>query len=162
MLFTCFIICFRPLPPLLLLNLSPLAKNVRSQNDTIILTRLFFLPGKEARGSVGDLNWLTTARPWIGWATATPASTLCTFLLLHAMTTSGLAPVSSAGTSCESYLQARCVCLFTLTCFGPVPAICTVLALYCIGSTVNVLFFCYFLLQNHKLLSALDQLRSLG
>lgn len=69
-------------PPfaLLLLNLSlrPLpCANVRSQNDSIILTRLFFLSGSEARGSVGDLDWLTTALPPVGRATATHATTLC-------------------------------------------------------------------------------------
>lgn len=37
--------------------------SLSSQNDSTILTRLFFLPRKEARGSVGDLGWLTTALP---------------------------------------------------------------------------------------------------
>lgn len=55
----------------------PPCTNVWSQNDSIILTRLFFLPRREARGSVGDLDWLTTALPPVGWGTATHATTLC-------------------------------------------------------------------------------------
>ena len=56
--------------------------SVGSQNDSIILTRMFFPPWeREARGSVGDLDWLTTALPMVGWDPATNATTLLHTLL---------------------------------------------------------------------------------
>lgn len=36
---------------------------------------------REARGSVGDLDWLTTALPPVGWDSATHTTTLCIYCL---------------------------------------------------------------------------------
>lgn len=46
------------------------------------MTRLFFLPWRrEARGSVDDLDWLTTALPPVGSGSATHTTTLCIYCL---------------------------------------------------------------------------------
>lgn len=71
--------CFRPSLRFAVAKFVAPYASLSSQNDSIILTRLFFLPRKEARGSVGDLGWLTTALPLVGCGTATHATALCTY-----------------------------------------------------------------------------------